>query len=584
MRIRLSTVYVVLYVFLASIFAACTTEPAANSTSEAREQTIGHRGGKLIYRVTSPIKTLNYLMSDDEPSVLVTLFLLNGRLIEMDHDTQRYLPALAESYSAADGKTVDVVLRDGLKFSDGHALTSADIVFTLQAIYDKRTASPIFRDAMLINGKEIQTKVIDDRRFQFVFPESVASVENYLENLAVLPKHILDPDLQSGKLAESQKITADPATIITSGPFVVDTVQAGERVSLKRNPNYWKKDTQGIQLPYLDNLVIETVKDPNDTLARLQQGTLSVADRIRTSDYASLKPSGGSVQTFDAGPGLMTDHLWFNLNPAKLNGESLESGPKFKWFSERRFRTAVAHAIDRNSIATNTLQGLATPLFGFVPAGNRAWLDPNLPRTEYDPARAKSLLSEAGFVFKRAGETDELYDKDGNRVEFTIIVRTENEPRKLMAAIVQEDLAKLGMAVQVAPIETAGVQERWNKSFDYDAILDGLSLTALDPSSFAGLLLSSAAVHQWRPKQGKPATDWEAKIDELFGRQAQEIDAEKRKQIFFQIQSVMADEMPIIPIVSRHIVSAGDSKIGNHSPSSVMPFSMWNADRLYIRN
>ena len=166
----------------------------------------------------------------------------------------------------------------------------------------------------------------------------MASVENYLENLAILPKHILEADHQAGKLSESQKITADPASIVTSGPFVVDSVDAGERVKLKRNANYWKKDSNGIQLPYLDELVIETVKDPNDTLARLQQGSLGIADRIRTTDYATLKSGGGNVQTFDAGPGLMTDHLWFNLNPAKQSGESLESGAKYKWFSNKHFR------------------------------------------------------------------------------------------------------------------------------------------------------------------------------------------------------------------------------------------------------
>jgi peptide/nickel transport system substrate-binding protein len=569
---------------LATVLCACAGNPTSNSIAPAGEPSLGHPGGSVVYRVTAPVKTLNYLMADDEPSVLVTLFLLNGRLIELDHKSQKYLPALAESYSTTDGKTVDVVLRDGLKFSDGHALTSDDVAFTMQAIYDKRTASPIFRDSMLVNDKEIETKVIDARKFQFVFPKKVASIENYLENLAVLPKHILGPDFDAGKISESQKITADPASIITSGPFVVDSVQAGEKVTLKRNANYWKKDPAGTQLPYLETLVIETIADPNNTLARLEQGTLSIADRIRTSDYASLKNGGGKFQAFDAGSGLMTDHLWFNLNPAKQNGESLETSARSKWFSDTRFRKAIAYAIDRESIATNTLQGLASPIYGFVPAGNRAWLDPNLPKTAFDLARAKSLLAEAGFVSKQAGEKEELYDKDGNRVEFTVIVRTENEPRKLMAAVIQEDLAKLGIGMQIAPIDTKALAERWNTSFDYDAVLDGLSLTALDPSSFGGLLLSSAAVHQWRPKQKSPATEWEAKIDELFAQQAQETDAENRKQIFFQIQSIMAEEMPIIPIVSRHIVSGADPKIGNLSPSSILPFSMWNADMLYIKN
>jgi len=389
--------------------------------------------------------------------------------------------------------------------------------------------------------------------------------------------------LAEGKLAESLKIDSDPKTVVTSGPFIVDSVQTGERVTLKRNPNYWKKDSAGTQLPYLDTLVLEVVGDPNNTLARLQQGTIGVADRIRTSDFATLKTNESAVKPHDAGPGLNTDHIWFNLNPAKKSGESLESTPKYKWFSDKRFRKAIAQAIDRKSIAGTTLQGLATPVYGFVPAGNRAWLDQNLPKSEYDLERAKSLLTEAGFTQKMNGDKPELFDKDGNRVEFTLIVQAENEPRKLSAAVVQQDLERLGIAMQIAPLDTPGVAERWTNSFDYDAILFGLTGSGLDPSSFGGFLMSNAAVHQWHPKQAKPGTEWEAKIDELFGQQAQTSDPGERKRIFNEIQAIIAEEMPVIPITSRHIVSAANENVGNFSPSGILPFSLWNADRLFIR-
>jgi peptide/nickel transport system substrate-binding protein len=139
------------------------------------------------------------------------------------------------------------------------------------------------------------------------------------------------------------------------------------------------------------------------------------------------------------------------------------------------------------------------------------------------------------------------------------------------------------MNVQIAPVDFQGLTQRWTDSFDYDAVLLGLGLTAIDPSSFAGLLMSNASVHQWRPKQDKPASEWEARIDELFAQQAQESDAAVRKQKFNEIQTIMADEMPVVPIVSRHIVSAANAKVGNLSPSSILPYSLWNADRLFIR-
>ncbi|MCW5956240.1 MAG: ABC transporter substrate-binding protein [Pyrinomonadaceae bacterium] len=561
-----------------------TANVADTSGRPNREQINGKPGGSLVHRVTSPIKTLNYYMADDEPSIILTLFLLNDRLIALDHEKQEYQPALAESYSAeADGRTVNIVLREGLKFSDGKPLTTADVEFTLKGAYDKRTNSPVIRDSLLVNDKEIGTKIIDERRMQFIFPEKVSAVENYLENLVVLPKHVLESYAGSGKLGEAWKISDDPKSMATSGPFVVDSVETGVKVALKRNPNYWRKDSNGTPLPYLDSIVLEIVPDANNTLARLQQGTIDIADRIRTSDYAALKTSASPAKAFDSGPGLSTDHLWFNLNPTKKNGQKIEGTPKYNWFSDKRFRKAVSNAIDRRSIASNTLQGLATPLYGFVPIGNRAWLDPNLPKTDYDLERSKKLLSEAGFSVRENNGKPELFDGSGNRVEFTMIVPAENEPRKLMAAVIQEDLAKLGMNVQIAPIDFQGLTERWTSSYDYDCILQGLSLTALDPSSFASFLLSSGGAHQWRPKQETPASEWEAKVDQLFADQAQADSITARKEKFNEIQSIFSEEMPIIPVVSRHVVSAANERIGNYSPSGMLPYSMWNADRLFIK-
>jgi peptide/nickel transport system substrate-binding protein len=202
---------------------------------------------------------------------------------------------------------------------------------------------------------------------------------------------------------------------------------------------------------------------------------------------------------------------------------------------------------------------------------------------DYDLEKARALLAEAGFTQKMNGDKPELYDKDGNRVEFTLIVQAENEPRKLTAAVVQQDLERLGIAMQIAPIDTHSVSDRWTNTFDYDAILFGLTGSGLDPSSFGGFLMSNAAVHQWHPKQAKPATEWEAKVDELFGQQAQATDPAERKRIFNQIQSIVAEEMPVIPITSRHIVSAANQNVGNFSPSGILPFSLWNVDRLFIR-
>ena len=558
---------------------ASTNKPGANQSA----QTAGTRGGTTVYRLSSPPTTFNYLMAADESSVVTSFFLLNSRLVDFDHRTQKYVSAVAESWKTGDdGRTVDVKLRDGLKFSDGSEITSDDVVFTLRAMYDERTRSPAWKDSMLIEGKPIEARAVDKVNVRLIFPDKVAAVENYLVNLAVLPYHALKTDFEAGKLAESWKINAEPKSIITSGPFMVESASAGERVTLVRNPYFWKKDAAGTQLPYLDKLVLEIIPDANNAVARLNQNTLDIFDRIRPADYAAIKSAPGAVNAVDVGPGLGTDHLWFNLNKAKANGERRDTAPKYAWFSDKRFRQAVSMAIDRNSIATTTLRGLATPLYGFVSPGNRAWADPAVPKTEYNLEKAGQLLKEAGFT-KREGESPQLVDAKNNPVEFTLIVPAENEPRKLMAAVIQEDLGRLGIKMQVAPVEFQNVTERWTKSFDYDAILLGLSVSDTEPSSYANFLSSAAATHQWQPNQKVPATDFEKRIDQLFADQARESDPQKRASIFNEIQTIMADELPVIPIAARHVVSASNARIGNYSPSPIMPYSLWNAEEMFIR-
>jgi peptide/nickel transport system substrate-binding protein len=567
-----------------SIFAfdACRDAPAPKERAQGnapREKTVGTRGGALRYRLTSPPKTFNPLLISDESSWLIGFYLLGGRLVEFNQDEQSYQPSLAESWQMnQDNRTLDVTLRDGLKFSDGHALTSDDVLFTLRALYDERTQSPVFRDAMLIGGKRIETSAIDARRLRLTFPQQVAAPEDYLSNICVLPRHILEADLNGGTINNAYSVTSDPARIVTAGAFMVESVAPGERVALKRNPFYWKKDQNGAQLPYLDSLTIEIASDANMAMARLDQNTLDIVDRIRPSDYAARRNQAGDVRVYDLGPGLGTDHLWFNLNDNPPNVEAY----KLAWFKDARFRRAVAHAIDRETIAASTLQGLATPLYGFVSPGNRAWATTDLPRTEYDLEKARALLRDAGFVVSGTKDAPVLTDAQGHRVEFTLIVPTENQPRVQMAAVIQEDLAKLGIKMNVAPVEFQELTRRWMQTLDYEAVLLGTTVSEPDPSSYDNFLRSDGQQHQWHPKQTKPATDWEAKLDELIAMQSREQNAERRKAIFRDEQLIMVEQMPVIPIVARHIAVAANARIGNYRPSPLFPYSLWNADELFV--
>ncbi|MBK6722791.1 MAG: hypothetical protein IPG58_05775 [Acidobacteria bacterium] len=283
-----SSLFGVVLLTLATIFAAScgnAPQPTANNTT-AQSAT---RGGTLSYRMTAPPSSFNYVMTDSEGTMLVAFSLLTSALTEFDHRTQKYVPGLAESWKVSeDGLTVTVKLRQGSKFSDGKDISSDDVVFTLRSIYDEKANAPVWKDAMLVADKPIEAKAIDPLTVELTFPKRVAAVENYLVNLGVLPAHMLKSELDAGKFSEAWKLDSDPSKIVSSGPFTVESVAGGERIVLKRNPNYWKNDAKGEQLPYLDKISLEITADSNNAMARLSQNTLDLVDRIRPADFATL--------------------------------------------------------------------------------------------------------------------------------------------------------------------------------------------------------------------------------------------------------------------------------------------------------
>ncbi|MBV9241851.1 MAG: ABC transporter substrate-binding protein [Acidobacteria bacterium] len=584
LSIHRSSILIIFVALIAFLFACgAPPKPASNSPGAKIEpRANGPRGGKITYRLTAPPSTLNYLMAKDEAGLTASFFMLMSRLVEFDHSTQKFGPGLAESWTTNDGQTYDVKLRDGLQFSDGHPITADDVVFTLNAMLDDKVKSPAFADAMKIDNKPITATKVSDDQVRFVFPKAVAAPEPYLVNIGVLPEHILEADLKAGKLAEDWKIDSDPTKIVTSGPFVVTASKPGERIEYARNTHYYKKDGAGTQLPYLDNVAIVVVTDPNNTFAQLGQGALDIGDRIRTNDFVELNKANGQVKGYDAGPGLAIDHIFFNENDSGPNGP-LGNDVKRAWFTNKAFRNAIAAAIDRDTIANVTLQGLATPLYGFVSPASKNWVVKDLSPITYDLKAAEKLLADAGFKKMGTGDAPVLQDASGNNVEFTLIVPAENEARKNMGTFIQQDLGKLGIKMNVVPLDFPSLTERWTKTFDYDAILLGLSQTDVEPTSYANFLLSSGSAHQWQPKEKQPASDWEKRVDDLFNQVSMERDETKRKAAFSEIQTIYRDQMPVIPIVARHIITGANSKIGNYNPSPIIPYSLWNVDDLFLK-
>src|SRR4029077_14248050 len=228
------------------------------------------------------------------------------------------------------------------------------------------------------------------------------------------------------------------------GPFRLKEYVAGQKLVLERNPYYWKSDTKGNRLPYLDELVFLFVPSADAQVLRFQSGETDVITRLGADNFSVLSRQQRGYTMADAGPGLEFNFLFFNLNDL---GEkpAPEMAPKQKWFREVKFRQAISAAVDRDAIVRLVYQGRGTPLWGLVAPGNRRWGNERLAHPPRSLERARTLLKEGGFSWSNGADGEStLLDSDRKPVEFSILTSSSNADRAKMATLIQDDLKQLG--------------------------------------------------------------------------------------------------------------------------------------------
>jgi peptide/nickel transport system substrate-binding protein len=479
---------------------------------------IGRSGGRLVMSLRSEPKTLNPLTAADTPSREV-IGAMQADLVHINRATQLTEPALAKSWKiSADGLQYTLTLRQGLRFSDGHALDADDVLFTFRVYLDENIHATQ-RDQLIVGGKPITVRKVDAQTlvFQFAKPDGVE--ERLFDGLAILPRHLLEKPYQEGKLGQLWTTSTPPNDWAGLGPFRLKEYVAGQRLVLERNPYYWKTDTKGNRLPYLDELDFLFVPSADAQVLRFQSGETDIITRLSAENFSVLSRQQRNYAMADAGPGLEYNFLFFNLNDLGEKS-SADLTRKQKWFRDVKFRQAISAAVDRDAIVRLVYQGRGAALWGQVTPGNRRWLNSAIPHPARSLDNARALLKQAGFSWSSASNGEPtLVDSDRKPVEFSILTSSSNADRTKMATLIQDDLKQLGMHVQVVPLEFRSLIDRVTQTKEYDACLLGLVSFDADPNPDLNVWLSSGGTHLWSPSQSHPATTWEAEIDRLMEQQ-----------------------------------------------------------------
>jgi len=574
-----------LYVCLltGACFAAAPVPDAAKPGEELARlaEVSGHYGGHLTIGERAEPKTLNPVTATDAVSREV-IGRLMGDLIEINRSTQQTEPALAKSWKISpDGRTFTLQLRKGIRFSDGHPFDADDVVFSFNVYMDEAIDSPQ-RDLLIIDGKPILVTELDQYTVRFALPRPYAAAERLFDGLAMMPKHLLEKPYREGHFIQAWSLNAQAAEVAGLGPFRLKQYVPGQRIAVERNPYYWKVDRENQRLPYLDELVFLFVGTEDAQVMRFEAGETDIVSRLSSENYnlLSREKSRLGSQLADMGPSLEYNFLLFNLND--LNGKKLdEVAGKQAWFRDLKFRQAISAAVDRDSIVRLVYGARGTALWGNVGPGNKLWINPNIPHPQRSVETARQLLKSAGYSWN---QSDQLLDTAGRPVEFSIITSSSNSQRMKMATLLQDDLSHLGMQVNVVPLEFRAMIDRVFQSFDYDAAIMGLGGGDADPNPEMNVWAFAGTSHLWHLGETKPASDWERELDQLMQQQMVTLDYTKRKQLYDRAQQLIADNLPFVFLGTPNILASASARVGNFHPAVIDPYTLWNADELYIRD
>lgn len=562
----------------------------------------GKFGGTMISTTPGDIATLNPFVAEDYSSA-VMISHLQSKLVTVDPNDGSIIPSLAKSWDISeDGLVYTFYIRKGVCWSDGNPFTAHDVQFTWDTAFmpkiDPETGEPVINEEtgrteykyttrmqfqQTINGKLVKVDALDDYTVRFTLPERYAPflVFGGLED--ILPKHQLEGPAKDGTLMDQwnlQTAKNEPWKILSLGMFVLESYRPGERLVFRRNPNYWKVNNQKERLAYVDRMIVKIVPDYDAGNIAFLQGHIDF-EEIKSDNYTLTQDNQEKFDytVFDNGPSTSSNFIWFNLNPGKNdNGEPYVEPHKFTWFSDKRFRKAIQHGINRPGIINGVYFGRANLLHSLESRKNKFWYNENIKTYDYDPAKSMELLREAGFQ-KRG---DKLYGPEGNPVKFSLMTNQSNGLRTEMATVFKENMAELGIHVDLQFLDFNNIIIRTSDSFDYDACMLGFRGGNPEPFSGKDIYMSGGRLHQWYPEQPEPATEWEARIDELMielGRQSEPL---VRQKLYHEVQAILAEELPMIFLVTENEYIGYKNRWQNIQPTSLGGVT-WNLESLWAK-
>ena len=529
---------------------------------------IGKAGGQMILSTTSDPKSFNPITATETSTTEFTQYMYEG-LLRINGVTLMPEPNLSDSWEVSpDGLIFTFHIRDGVVWSDNTPFTAYDVEFTFNdLIYNNAVSPNSSRDIFTMEGKKIGVKALDSAHVQFKLPFTYAPFLRVMSQ-EILPKHKYSAFVKKGSFSTALGIQTSPALMVGTGPFMLESYISSQKVIFKRNPLYWKTDSAGNKLPYINSLIYTIVSDQNAELLQFKRGEVDYL-LAKGEDFPGLKKDEltSNYTVFRLGPATGSNFLVFNMNTDSdpKSGKPYVEKTKLSWFTNIKFRQAIAYSLDKENMIRIVMNGLGYPQWSPMAPSEGYYFNSKVTEFPYNIEKAKQILSEEGF--KDTNGDGILEDKNGHPAEFSFVTNSGNNIRVKIAEMIRKDIESLGIKVHFQQLEFNSLVQRMdNPPYEWDAILMGLT-GGPEPHSGQNVWQSSGTLHLWHPLQKQAATQWEATIDSLFDAGVKELDTTKRKALYDRWQQITSDQLPLIYTVLPERILCISNKFGNLNPS-----------------
>lgn len=500
--------------------------------------------------------------------LLPSLVTFNGASLE-------YECYLCADYEISDdGLSIDYQLREDVSWSDGEPITAEDVMTSIML-----HASPEINSNSIssfsLDGEPIEWELVDELTVRQNLPQIDAAALD-LAMFPIVPDHIFGKAYEEGGTTEVLALwdaNEDVENLVSGGPFMIDEYRINEELVLVRNPHYFVVDEAGTQLPYLDKFIYIGAADPNAVLNAFLAGETDIYKAELIDEVLSISDAV-ELGRLDA---VLLPNAAPSASPATLH-PNFQVADDFKreLFRDARFRQAVSHLIDRESIIELALGGLGTPLYGPFSSGNTRFYDEDAfvegsTQFSYDPEAAAELLAELGFESRNGSGF--LQDAEGRTIDFVILANASEPVQRAAGQIITEDMRDAGIDVTVSIVDTGSVINPSLRNFDsdgyrgFDWMFTNFGAVA-DPPTRRNLYQLDGSARVWnvaRSGESEPddLEEFELELADLANQGLLTYDEEERYEIYSEFQRVAAENLPLVYMYTPGLSFARSERIGN---------------------